>query len=308
MHESLLWAVAFAQTEFLTVDDAFYHKGIESFFGDLLQGAFNQRIEGGLVFGIGILNGNLHYVLLVVADPGVNIFTDACILQGSAQGSRFVVHEGFGQNIQGHNQALVGSEARYYAVRQEGLVVGAAAFGYTVYAPGCFLFTKGSLQGHFNFCIGAFVARKVAFVQKGQFLVQVGIAIKQYKTVGGMVILLMKGNEVLVGQFGNGSRVATGRNPIGVVGEQQLIYLVAEFALGTGIGTFHFVINHPFVNDFAVDVVQLVMPAFLLQDIGVGIYQRLKHGIHIYVHEVKVVFIVHAGYRVGGKVGPGHGI
>ena len=83
-----------------------------------------------------------------------------------------------------------------------------------------------------------------------------------------MVVPAVAGQELLIGQVGDGLGVTAGIVAIDAVGEQHILDGLLDDAVHTGHGTLHF------VKDYAVVLqtvaVFLVMPAFLVEDVGIG--------------------------------------
>ncbi len=139
-----------------------------------------------------------------------------------------------------------------------------------------------------------------------KFTVQVSITIKKDITVGRVVVSTMIITEVLAGEFRNGIWMTSRRKTIGIVGKKVLAHVVIQLVKGIGKSSLHFIVNHTLDNDRRIGGIQFIMPAFLFQDHGILVHHRLENGIKIHMHQVKIIFQVHAGHRIGGMVRGSH--
>ena len=127
--------------------------------------------------------------------------------------------------------------------------------------------------------------------------------------------------ELLVGERGNRARVATALVCIGGVGIERGVDGIVQHAHGVGQRTLHLVEHHAVIaqralaqaRGAAVDLgalrqVQLVVPALLLKNGGLGIDGRVEHRVQIHVHQVVQILLVGGGNGVDGLVGVGHGV
>ena len=127
--------------------------------------------------------------------------------------------------------------------------------------------------------------------------------------------------ELLVGERGNRARVATALVCIGGVGIERGVDGIVQHAHGVGQRTLHLVEHHAVIaqralaqaRGAAVDLgalrqVQLVVPALLLKNGGLGIDGRVEHRVQVHVHQVVQILLVGGGNGVDGLVGVGHGV
>ena len=129
--------------------------------------------------------------------------------------------------------------------------------------------------------------------------------------------------ELLVGERGNRARVAAALVRIGGVGIERGVDGVVQHAHGVGKGALHLVEHHAVIAQRALAQargaavvlalgalrqVQLVVPALLLKNGGLGIDGRVEHRVQVHVHQVVQVLLVGGGNGVDGLVGVGHGV
>ena len=163
--------------------------------------------------------------------------------------------------------------------------------------------------------------RQIALVQKGQCAVHVQVAVECDVGVGRIVVARVRVQELLVGERGNRARVATALVCIGGVGIERGVDGIVQHTHGVGQRTLHLVEHHAVIaqralaqaRGAAVDLgvlrqVQLVVPALLLKNGGLGIDGRVEHRVQIHVHQVVQILLVGGGNGVDGLVGVGHGV
>ena len=165
--------------------------------------------------------------------------------------------------------------------------------------------------------------RQIALVQKGQRAVHVQVAIERDVGVGRVVVARVRVQELLVGERGNCARVAAALVRIGSVGIERGVDGVVQHAHGVGQRTLHLVEHHAVIAQralaqargaalaLALDAlrqVQLVVPAFLLKNGGLGVDRRVEHRVQVHVHQVVQILLVGGGNGVDGLVGVGHGV
>lgn len=129
--------------------------------------------------------------------------------------------------------------------------------------------------------------------------------------------------ELLVGERGNRARVTAALVRIGGVGIERGVDGVVQHAHGVGQRALHLVEHHAVIVQralaqargavaaLALDAlrqVQLVVPALLLKNGGLGIDGRVEHRVQVHVHQVVQVLLVGGGNGVDGLVGVGHGV
>ena len=110
---------------------------------------------------------------------------------------------------------------------------------------------------------------------------------------------------------------------IGGVGIERGVDGVVQHAHGVGQRALHLVEHHAVIAQralaqaggaavaLALDAlrqVQLVVPALLLKNGGLGIDGRVEHRVQVHVHQVVQILLVGGGNGVDGFVGVGHGV
>ncbi len=115
-------------------------------------------------------------------------------------------------------------------------------------------------------------------------------------------------NKIVVRKGGNGRGITTRFKTIGIVGEEVFEYLIVNLPAGVGIGALHLIVNNSLVFNGAVLVGKFIMPTLLLQYPFICINQRIENSIKIYMYEVKVILVVHAGHGVHREILGGKGI
>ena len=130
----------------------------------------------------------------------------------------------------------------------------------------------------------------------------------------------MRVQEMLVGERGNRARVAAALVRIGGVGIERGVDGVVQHAHGVGQRALHLVEHYAVIAQcalaqaggavaaFALRQVQLVVPALLLKNGGLGIDGRVEHRVQVHVHQVVQVLLVGGGDGVDGLVGVCHGV
>ena len=129
--------------------------------------------------------------------------------------------------------------------------------------------------------------------------------------------------ELLVGERGNRARVTAALMRIGGVGIERGVNSIVQHAHGVGQCALHLIEHHAVIAQralaqargaavaLALDAlrqVQLVVPALLLKNGGLGIDGRVEHRVQVHVHQVVQILLVGGGNGVDGLVGVGHGV
>ena len=127
--------------------------------------------------------------------------------------------------------------------------------------------------------------------------------------------------ELLVGERRDCARVAAALVRIGGVGIERGVDGVVQHAHGVGQRALHLVEHHAVIAQRALvqargaavapgvlRQVQLVVPALLLKNGGLGVDGRVAHRVQVHVHQVVQVLFVGGGNGVDGLVGVGHGV
>ena len=186
---------------------------------------------------------------------------------------------------------------------------------------------RGRVLAGGNGCVHAAACgtrlRQIALVQKGQCAVHVQVVVERDVGVGRIVVARMRVQELLVGERGNRARVAAAFVRIGGVGIERGIDGVVQHAHGVGQRALHLVEHHAVIAQralaqargaavaFALGAlrqVQLVVPALLLKNGGLGVDGRVEHRVQVHVHQVIQILFVGGGDGVDGLVGVGHGV
>ena len=167
--------------------------------------------------------------------------------------------------------------------------------------------TDGLLHYGRSHALGALVMAQVLIIDDGKNLLDVHSAVQEHIGIGGSVEPAMAVDKGFVGQIRNGSRVAAGLIAIGRVGEQQTVQFPVYLAVGACKGALHLVKDHALVAGIAV-VVQLIVPAFLVENFRFGIDQRTEHRIQVHPHQIDKILVVAAADGVHGLVLEGQGV
>ena len=237
-----------------------------------------------------------------------HVLAQAAINQRLAQRRGGCVHQGVGQDAEGHDQRRVVVFRQQPIDLDKGARRGPVAVGRRPGAvgkarrPGR---VEGGLDGDGAVHLGAVEGGQVG-VHPSQPLRRVVVAIEEEAGVGGVVVGLVEGAELLVGQVGDDRRVAAAVDAIGGVGEERLPAEAAEQPVGRGVGPLHLVEDDALVGQRAVGGVQLVVPAFLGQLLRR--HQRVEDGVGIDIEQVVEVLQVGTGRRVDRLVRVGHGV
>ena len=163
--------------------------------------------------------------------------------------------------------------------------------------------------------------RQVALVQKCQRAVHIQVAVERDVRVGRIVMTCVRVQELLVGERRNRARVAAALVRIGGIGIERGVDGVVQHAHRVGQRALHLVEHHAVIAQrahaqvlgvalaaLALRQVQLVVPALLLKNGGLGVDGRVKHRVQVHVHQVVQILLVGGGDGVDGLVGVGHGV
>ena len=301
--KAFLRIIPLTELEFHTVDYPFHHLFVKALVNCILHAFSYDRVELILVGLIGVLNNELEDILLVIVRYGADILPDACFLERKPDRSGFLVYKYFAKDIQGHHKRLVRIMADHIIKRQISLVIDVIPGHDRIITREIFHFIERLLvsNGHFISC--SRVMGEILFVDERKFFFQRRIPVKEDIRVPGMVIFPVKIQELFVGQPGNSKRITSRFKTIGIIREQVLEDLVAEFPFfWIGVNSFHLIINDAFISQSAVFIKEFIMPSFLLEDARVGIYQRVENSIQVNMHQVEIILVIHAGDRVSCKI------
>ena len=123
-----------------------------------------------------------------------------------------------------------------------------------------------------------------------------------------MVIRLVEPDKLLIGQFRYKGGIAAGLVGIAVVREQNRAGIAVQHALRRGEGALHLIVNHAVDGQVVLRGLHLIVPSLLQKDLGLPVNPRVKHAVHIHVHQVPEILVIAAGYRINGLVRVGHGV
>ena len=136
----------------------------------------------------------------------------------------------------------------------------------------------------------------------------VHIAVEEDIAVGRMVIRAVEFDEVFLGQVRDVVRIAARFNAIGRIGEEVFHDVPFELRVRRRKDAFHFIIDDAAINEVAVGRIEVVMPAFLHQDLFVLQHIREEDRIQVDVHQILEVGRIAAGNGIHGLIGEGHGV
>jgi len=117
-------------------------------------------------------------------------------------------------------------------------------------------------------------------------------------------VVAVEADELLVGQVRHHGRVAPRVEPVGRIGQQRALGLDILGPVGRGPRALHLVEDYALVDQRLAGLIQLVVPALLLE--VVRRQAREEHRVEVHIDQVVEVFQVLAGDRVDGLVGVGH--
>ena len=139
-----------------------------------------------------------------------------------------------------------------------------------------------------------------ARAEKGELLLDVEVSVQDGVGVRQLVVALVRAQELLVGERGDGLGVSARDEAVGRLPEQRAHHAVDEDLLGRGQGTLHLVVDDAVEREGRVWLRggYLVVPALLLEDAPAAIDRRVQHGVEVDVHEVLEVAVVRGGHGV----------
>ena len=149
---------------------------------------------------------------------------------------------------------------------------------------------------------------QVFAVYEGQRRVDIHVAVQEDIAVRRMVIFGMEGCEGFLRQVGNIVGVAARFDAVRRVREQVLHDPPFELRVGRREHAFHFIIYDAAVRQRRIGRFQLVMPAFLHENLFVRQHIREKDGVQIHIHQIFEIDGIPAGYGIHRLVGKGHGV
>ncbi len=149
---------------------------------------------------------------------------------------------------------------------------------------------------------------QVFFINVSQGLLDVHVAIEIDVAVGRMVETAMEFGEFTEREHGNHFRIAAGLYAIGGIREKFLCRPVFENGFRCRESAFHFIVYHAIVGQRCVLVFQLIVPAFLHENLRILQAVRIENSVQIHVHQIVEIHRIAAGDGVHGLVRPGDGI
>ena len=140
-------------------------------------------------------------------------------------------------------------------------------------------------------------------VQKGQLVPHVHFAVQGDAAFVRPVVAAVDLHILLVGQPGDGGRVAPRHKAVAIVGEEGRVHGGVQPRLRGRQGPLHLVVHHA-----AEAAVRLPVPALLLKDAALLHRQRAEHRVEVDVHQVAEVRLVGGGEGIHRLVREGHGV
>ena len=123
-----------------------------------------------------------------------------------------------------------------------------------------------------------------------------------------MIVFSVEIKKCLVCQLRNHFRVSAGLMEIWRIRVQYPHDLTIQHIFRRRQCTLHFIIDHSIVDQRTVRIFQLIVPAFLTEDLLFLINVRMKHCIQIHMHQVLKIPFIAACYRIHCLVRVSHGI
>mmetsp|Transcript_27673 Transcript_27673/g.44531 ORF Transcript_27673/g.44531 Transcript_27673/m.44531 type:complete len:230 (+) Transcript_27673:2358-3047(+) len=121
-----------------------------------------------------------------------------------------------------------------------------------------------------------------------------------------MVKLLMEPFEILPRELGNHSRVPPRVHSVSVVRKERLLARAAMDGIRRGVHTLHLIKHHTLVSEGLGLILNIVMPALLLE--RPWRQSWVQHRVEINIDQIVEVFQVLAGNRVAGTIRIGEGV
>ena len=124
--------------------------------------------------------------------------------------------------------------------------------------------------------------------------------------VGGMVILPVVRDELLIGQVRDAGGIPAGVEAVAVVGTEECVGLMGHDAHGGGHAALHLVEHHALVADLI--AFPLVPPALLTEDLRFMVDGGVEHRVQIHVDQVEKILIVPGAHGIDGLIREGEGV
>ena len=298
--------VGLADAEFVAVDGGSQHIAVDALLHQLAAGAADDVADGRRVLILDIADGEHHDRL---GDGAVSLHAHILAQAGGQQraleGRLVGAHQHVGEDVRRRHAGHILPGADDLAQGQHGLVLRAVRRGDLVVLG--LLAGMGGLHGDDMLFLRALKAAEVA-VDHLQHLIQRHRAIQPDAAVGGVVVAVVHGHVLLVGQLGDHAGVSAGVEAVAVVREAGRQHALHDDLVHRGHGALHLIEHHALVGGGAVRVLHLNVPALLVEDIGVGADGGGKDGVQVHFRQVHEVLIVAAGHGVHGLVREGHGV
>ncbi len=213
---------------------------------------------------------------------------------------------GVGEDIGEDGQPEVGGEGRHFTDRigeRDIILVLFLTVRGVGAVEGLFLLFDGNLR-----LLDRFLRLDLAqifFIQETELLVDLHLAVEVKSGVGRMIILLVVGNEILIGELDDVVGMTAGDG-----GVLARLIALAEYCLiqrffGITQSALHLIVDDALIVGLAV-FIALDMPALLTEGVLVIIDQRTEHRVGVDRHQVHQILVVHARHGIHRLVGEGH--
>ena len=123
-----------------------------------------------------------------------------------------------------------------------------------------------------------------------------------------MIVSLMKSKKILIRQLRNHIRIAARLHRIGCMRIKRIHNLPVKHIVRGRKSPFHLIVNYPVNGQLVFCILQLIVPAFLPENLLLPINIRMKYRVQIYVHKVAKIFIIAACHGINRLIRIGHGI
>jgi len=298
--------VSLPQLEFDRVHGSLDHLRIDAVAGQGGQRVHDQGLDLIHIGGVDALETSREvHLALVGADAAIGqVFAQAGVDQGLAQRGGRRVDQNVRQDVQG--QPLLDIDRlrqqpahRDHAAPLSGLFPGVVAHRSPARRGEARLERDGIVD------LDALETGDEG-VDQAQALLRVVVPIEPDAGIGGMVVGIVEGLELLIGQVGHDHRVTTGVEAVRPVGQDVLLSVAAQQVIRRGVRALHLVEDDAPVGQRAIRRFQLVVPAFLLERLLADAGEEDR--IQVDIDQVVEVLEVGAGDRVAGHVRVGHGV
>ena len=118
----------------------------------------------------------------------------------------------------------------------------------------------------------------------------------------------MEGKKFFIGKIRDILRISTGFQSVSDVRIQGIHDLSLCHIIRGRKGTLHFIINNTVDLQVIFLIFQLIVPAFLTEDLLFLVDIRIKYGIEIDMNQILKICIIAARYRINCLIRIGHGI